>query len=612
MVINRLKNTFTAGEISPLLSDRVDFKRQSAGCKSLLNMIALPQGPCTRRSGSGFIYDLGKLGQDPTKPQFREVPFVYSESQSYTLIFFWHTSGFVRVVFGSGNGLVLVGAGPAIYALDLIDTVSLVNWDIEGFDWAQNGNDLYCVQENYSPYIISRAAHDSWSLNLVAVTAAPVDWSAPNLWPQRVTLHQQRLVFACNNTDPQKTWLSKAGSVHDFTYGTADDDAFAYTLNSGSQNAINWISSGEMLFKGTIASEWSVSGSGNTTAALTPTNKLAQRRSNKGSTAEKPLNIDTVVLFLGGNGRSVYEFGGAGDYYGSYRASDLSVLAPHLTELNYIVDWTYQQVPHSVVWCVMNDGSMIALTYAKEHEVIGWHRHETREGDAVLAITSIPGETREDDVWAVVRRNIDGTDYFYVEKFADTFTSEAAIDGRFLDSYSVYDDVATDTLTHGVGGIDLEHLIGETVSVLADGTVHPDVVVSATASGTITLDGEYSLVVVGFNFTSEVRPFLSEIPSNDGATLGKRQRITEIRINFYRSLGVFYGRYNAEEDTELLEELAFRVPYDNMGEAVPLFSGVRIIDFPEGYDTSPEYFIRQTQPLPLTIKSVVDVVEVDI
>jgi hypothetical protein len=514
-------------------------------------------------------------------------------------------------VFGSGDGLVLAGAGPAIYALDLIDTVNLVDWDIEGFDWAQNGNDLYCVQENYSPYIISRTAHDNWALNLVVFTAPPADWLAPNLWPQRVTLHQQRLVFASNNTDPQKTWLSKAGSVHDFTYGTNDDDAFAYTLNSGSQNAINWISSGEMLFEGTLASEWSVSGSGNTTAALTPTNKLAQRRSNKGSTAEKPLNIDTVILFLGGKGRSVYEFGGAGDYYGSYRSSDLSVLAPHLTERNYIVDWTYQQVPYSLVWCVMDNGTMIDLTYQKEHDVVGWHRHETREGDAVLAITSIPGETREDDVWIVVRRSIDGTDYFYVEKFADTFASEESVDGRFLDSFSVYKGAATDTIVHGTGGIDLEHLIGETVSVLADGTVHPEVEVLPDDDGTIVLDDEYSTVVVGFNFISEVRPYLMEAPSNEGSTLGKVQKILEIRINFYRSLGVFYGRYNAEEDTEHVEELAFRVPSDNMGEAVPLYTGTRIIDFPEGYDNTPEYFIRQEQPLPLTIKSVVDVVEVD-
>jgi len=610
MVVNRLKNTFTAGEISPLLSDRVDFKRQSAGCRVLLNMIALPQGPCTRRPGSKFIYDLGALGQDPTKPQFREIPFVYTESQSYSLIFFWHTSGFVRVVFGGGEGLVLSGGGPAIYALDLIDTVSLTNWDIEGFDWAQNGNDIYCVQENYGPYIISRAAHDSWSLNLVSVTGSP-GWAAPDLWPQRVTLHQQRLVMASTNDKPQQTWLSTAGNLHDFTSGVDPDDSFNYTLNSGSQNAINWISSGEMLFEGTLASEWSVSGSGSTTAAVTPTNKLAQRRSSKGSTAEKPLEIDTVILFLGGQGRSVYEFGGAGDYYGSYRASDLSVLAPHLTEQNYITDWTYQQVPYSIVWCVMDDGTMSALTYEKQHEVIGWHRHETREGDSVLAITAIPGETREDDVWAVVRRNIDGTDYYYVEKFADTFISDEAVDGRFLDSFSVYEGTATDTLVHATGGIDLEHLIGETVSVLADGTVHPDVVVDAADSGTITLDGEYSLVVVGFNFISEVRPYLMEAPSNEGATLGKKQRILEIRINFYRSLGVLYGRYNAEEGTEQVEELAFRVPYDNMGEAVPLFSGVRIIDFPEGVDTTPEYFIRQEQPLPLTIKSVVDVVEVD-
>ena len=72
---------------------------------------------------------------------------------------------------------------------------------------------------------------------------------------------------------------------------------------------------------------------------------------------------------------------------------------------------------------------------------------------------------------------------------------------------------------------------------------------------------------------------------------------------------MYIGRYD-QEDGEHEEEVPFRVPGDLMGNAVPLFSGWYHLAFPEGYDREVEYFIRQKQPLPLTVRGVVDEVEV--
>jgi hypothetical protein len=41
-----------------------------------------------------------------------------------------------------------------------------------------------------------------------------------------------------------------------------------------------------------------------------------------------------------------------------------------------------------------------------------------------------------------------------------------------------------------------------------------------------------------------------------------------------------------------------------------LFTGWYTYSFPEGFDTGVDYFIRQKQPLPMTVRSVVDEVEV--
>ena len=109
--IRRLKQNFTAGEISPKMDHLTEFDRLKNGCRTLRNAIAEVQGAATNRPGTQFIYSLNDLGLDTDDPQVREVPFVFSETQNYMMIFFMHTSGVPRVVFGYGDGLV-VGSTP--------------------------------------------------------------------------------------------------------------------------------------------------------------------------------------------------------------------------------------------------------------------------------------------------------------------------------------------------------------------------------------------------------------------------------------------------------------------------------------------------------------------
>ena len=107
MAIHRLKHSFTAGELHPLMDARVDFARYNNGCKILLNMQSTVQGPVTRRNGFKFIYDLTSLGLDIADPRVRIIPFVFNELQAYTLIFFMHTDGDTRMVIATQEGLVV-------------------------------------------------------------------------------------------------------------------------------------------------------------------------------------------------------------------------------------------------------------------------------------------------------------------------------------------------------------------------------------------------------------------------------------------------------------------------------------------------------------------------
>ena len=400
------------------MSARVDFSRHNNGCKSLSNMVCTTQGPATRRGGFRYIYDLTSIGLNPADPRVRMLPFVFNEIQAYAMIFFVDINGDVILVFGDKAGLIVYGDPPItecppgtpvtptpgdIVSLNLGPVAAPgyspgdtdTGWDIDYFDWAQSGDEMYIAMSSQAPQVIKRYASSCWELASLTFTDQPVDWSDVNGWPERVTFHQQRLAYAANLLRRQTVWMSKAGDFYAFgTESTVvDSDAITFTLDSGTQNKIVWMISGKSLNVGTIGNEWTVTGS--TRTALTPSNVLAQRQTNNGSEPNKPLMVGITTLFIERHGRAVNEF--VYDFnVDSYKTSDMSVLSEHVTKYSSIRDWTYQQTPDNIIWCIRKDGYLLGITYQREHEVIGWHVHNTK-GD-FEAITSVPGDDREDEV----------------------------------------------------------------------------------------------------------------------------------------------------------------------------------------------------------------------
>jgi hypothetical protein len=591
-LVHRRKHSFTAGEVSPLMTDRVDFDRHQNGSYTLKNMVCLTQGPVTRRPGFRFIYDLGALGLNTSNPKIRIIPFIFNESQSYAMIVFMHTSG-PRIVFGTDLGLV-TDTGNVVY-LNLPS-----GWDIDNFDYAQSGDFMYCAQSGKAPHYIQRNSHTSWSVTQITFASQPSIWSDANGWPERVTFHQQRLVYGSTTLKRQTIWMSKAGSFHDFgTSGTlVDSDGVSFTLDSGTQNKIKWMVSAKGLYAGTMGNEWTVTGSSQN--ALTPTNILAQRQTSKGSEGIKPLAIDDRTLFVEQFGRSVNEFvyNYSLDYSGGFETNNITILAPHLTEFYSITSWAYQATPYSIIWSVRGDGKLLGLTYQRQHKVIGWHHHDTL--GAFLSVSAIPGSYRETTVWAAVKRILPGGTKYYIEQMDTVFNSEEAEWARFLDSFITYLDVPATVFTG------LSHLEGLSVSIIADGAIIPDQVV---ASGTVTLPYAASHVTIGLSYVSEVVPCVPDIDLKDGTALGRMQQICCLDVELFRTVGLTVGRY-INGGTEKTEDIIFRTPTDPLGGALPLYTGIKRISFVEGWDSRTLYFLRKSDPLPLTILGVMDVVEV--
>lgn len=624
MGMHRLKQSFTSGEQSPLLNDRTDQSRYKDGCRKLENMLCAIQGAATRRPGTKYIYDLNDLGIDLADPRVREIPFIYNENEAYALYFFMHDSGFVHMVIGTTksdgtDGLVVfddppitecpggVPIVPLPLAGDIVTVIYPAGWDIDNFDWAQTNNEMYFAQSGLKTHILTRESNTCWYLSEITMTDAPTEWSDADGWPEKVTFHQQRLVLAGSTSAPQTVWTSVAGYANFHNFGElvpgtpGDADAITFTLDSQTQNKIQWISSGKTLHIGTLGNEWSVVGGAN--GILTPSTVLASRQTNNGSEPNKALLIGLTTLFIERHGRVVNEF--TYDYtYDGYKTSDMAVLSSHITDFYSFVDWSYQQTPDSIVWLVREDGILAGITYQRQHKIIGWHRHIT-QGE-FKAITVIPGNTREDDVWVTVKREIEGVDHYFIEKFGDTFKGPEAKDARFLDSYLDRDGAP-------VNEVYVPHLAGKMVNIICDGTVHPPA--TAELDGRVQLNNMYSNIAVGLGFSSELQPNLADIPASQtsgrdaGTSLGRTQRISYVDIDFYQTLGGFVGRID-EEGERHEEEIAFRTPGDLTGQAVPLWSGWKHLDFPEGFSRDPIYYIKQEQPLPMTVRCVIDVSEV--
>ena len=416
-------------------------------------------------------------------------------------------------------------------------------------------------------------------------------WSDTTGWPATVTFYEQRLMFAGATDFPQRIDGSKIGDFENFTPGTNDDDPISYTLAAGEVNAIRWINAGQVLLIGTVGGEWIMR---STTAGdpLTPTNVNVRRQTTYGSAAIRPLRIGNAVLFMQRAGRKlrelVYQF-----ETDAYVAPDLTLLAEHVSE-GGITDIAYQQEPDSVVWCVRTDGTLLGLTYDRPQDVVGWHRHivggSFGGGQAVVeSVAAIPNPAgTADQLWIVVKRTVGGATVRYIEFMEDGFDgSTVAEDAFFVDSGLTYSGAAA-TVMSG-----LDHLEGETVSVLADGAVVPDKVV---ASGQITLPDPATKVHAGLAFTSRLKTMRIEAGAQDGTAQGKTKRIHRATVRLFRTLGLKIGTDPAKLDT-----VPFRTGADTMDSAPPLFTGDKRVALRGGWNTEGRVVIQQDQPLPMHV-----------
>ena len=214
-------------------------------------------------------------------------------------------------------------------------------------------------------------------------------WGEIQGYPCAVCMYQDRLIFAGSKLQPQTLWMSRTGDYADFSTSDplSDDDAVIITLAGSSADGIHSLISAGDLLAFTNGGEWKIRGEGSS-GAITPTALIAHQQTNIGTNDIQPLLAGGRIIFVQSQGRKVYALNYDLNTDG-YAGSELSILSGHLFKDKTIIDMAYQKEPDSVLWFVLDDGTLAACTYNPEHEVIGWSRHEA-QWDA-LSVCALSG-----------------------------------------------------------------------------------------------------------------------------------------------------------------------------------------------------------------------------
>lgn len=257
---------------------------------------------------------------------------------------------------------------------------------------------------------VSNTAQTTWRLGSFSDTSG---------FPGAVTFYEERLVYAGTTTAPQRLFFSVAGNINDFTTGTEDDDALQFTIASRDVNLIRFLVGMEnQLLVGTFGTNFIARG-GENKEAITPTN-VSVRPAGGGIGTENqiPILFNNEVIFTERGQRTLraFRFQFESD---AFKAFDLNLFSEDIT-VGGIKQIAFQTGRPEIVWCVKDNGELIGLTYKPEQQVIGWHRHNSRPVDrGFISVASLPRPSQFDQMWFVVKRNVGGTDKFFVEFMED-------------------------------------------------------------------------------------------------------------------------------------------------------------------------------------------------
>ena len=422
-------------------------------------------------------------------------------------------------------------------------------------------------------------------------------FTASGDYPAAVSYFEQRRCFAGTRNKGQSIWMTRAGTESNLNYSlpSRDDDSISFRVAAREANTIRHLVPLTNLIALTSSAEWRITAID--TNALTPTSISVRPQSYVGANDCQPVIVNNNLIYAAARGGHLRELAYNADAAG-YLTGDLSLRAPHLFDGFDVADLAYAKAPVPVIWAVSTSGKLLGLTYVPEQQVGAWHWHDTKSGS--FESVCVVSEGDEEAVYVVVKRRINSADVRYVERMRSRLitSNDALADCFFVDCGTTYGDEVPETPTAAITG--LTWLEGETVSILADGAVHPQRVITG---GTIHLDRPAAKVQIGLPIIAELQtlPVVIDVP---GLGQGRPKNVNCVWLRVYRSSGIFAG-----PDADHLTEAKQRTT-ESWGTPPRLKTDEIEIVIPPNWTNAGQVFIRQSDPLPLTVVSLTLEVEV--
>lgn len=394
-------------------------------------------------------------------------------------------------------------------------------------------------------------------------------WSTTRGWPKSAAFHEGRLYFGGSKSRPNTVWGSGVINYFDFNPGTGlDDEAVEATINTNQLNTIVNLFSGNDFRIFTTGGEFVVLQTGDN--PITPSSFFVRPQTRLGARAGIPIeDLNGASVFIQRQGKSINAFQ-FGDTTASYQVQNISALSSHL--LKNPVDMAARRAAstdESDRLFVVNgtDGSMAVYSILVGQNVIAPSRFTT-DGEFIAIGVEVA------EVYVIVKRTINGSDKYMLEKFNPDLTLDSAKSGG------------------AAASVNMNQLQGETVSIIRDGVIEPSQVVPASPYTITFATAATTSYQVGLDYTVTARTMPAEPVLSSGSVQGFKKRIIQVDaiIN------------NTQDMTINGKQVSFR----NFGEdvldtAVQPFTGIKTAHGLLGYSGTGQITISQSVPLAMTV-----------
>lgn len=413
-------------------------------------------------------------------------------------------------------------------------------------------------------------------------------WSDVSGWPRVPVIHDDRLHWF---DDDGRDYASEVDDYVDFDDTIEGDSApFVRTVQGGKLEGVQWAKSEERLLVGTIGFEATIQAN-EFDGALTRTDFTSRKFSRRGCSDVNAATHHSGIFYAQRSGKRLYE-ASIGPSQTRYRSQNISRLNPGACSPG-IKRIAVQEQPETRAYAVLDDGSLIVLTYEPEDEVIAFTTITTPNGtfDDVEVLVG----TDQDEVYVDV--TVSGSRYLW--RFAGELDQESVSTCALLDGW--------EELTGSISTISgATRFASETVQIWADGQRRGDVTLDGSGNG--TLDGTYSRVIYGKNYDASFKSAKLAYAAQLGTSVSQEKIIRHMALILSNSClaGLTFG--TDENSLEPMPDIIEGVERT----AGQFFSHLDIEPVPVAseFDTDARVFVKtKSQEGPCTVQALVFDVE---